>query len=193
MNPDPISRGMRLKSYRKSKKMTLKQLAEETGLSVGFLSKIENGFGNPSINNIQKICYVLGITVNDLMISKTEEELLSTINKDSSYVVRKSDRCLLYDFSGLVRFECLYEGNPHFSLDVLTLKGDTSNCFRSAHSHDEIGIVAQGTLRAILNDSEEYILEEGDMILIRAQTTHTLSSTTEDTCVSYWLEFKNEE
>ena len=184
MNPDPISRGMRLKSYRKSKKMTLKQLAEETGLSVGFLSKIENGFGNPSINNIQKICYV---------ISKTEEELLSTINKDSSYVVRKSDRCLLYDFSGLVRFECLYEGNPHFSLDVLTLKGDTSNCFRSAHSHDEIGIVAQGTLRAILNDSEEYILEEGDMILIRAQTTHTLSSTTEGTCVSYWLEFKNEE
>ena len=192
MNPDPISRGMRLKSYRKLKKMTLKELAEETGLSVGFLSKIENGFGNPSINNIQKICYVLGITVNDLMISKSEEELLSNVNKDSSYVVRQADRCLLYDFAGMVRFECLYEGNPHFSLDVLTLKGDTSNCFRSAHSHDEIGVVAKGTLRAVLNDNEEYFLEEGDMILIRAQTTHALSSATEDTCISYWLELKNE-
>ncbi len=107
MNPDPISRGIRLKSYRKSKKMTLKELSEETGLSVGFLSKIENGFGNPSINNVQKICYALGITVNDLMITKTEDEYLNNINKDSSYVVRQSDRCLLYDFSGLVRFESL--------------------------------------------------------------------------------------
>ena len=192
MNPDPISRGMHLKSYRKAKKMTLKQLAEETGLSVGFLSKIENGFGNPSINNIQKICYVLGITVNDLMITKTEDELLSTINKDASYVVRREDRCLMYDFAGQVRFECLYEGNPHFSLNVLTLNGDTSNCFRSAHSHDEIGVVANGTLKAVLNDSEELILQEGDMILIRAQTTHTLSSATDDVCISYWVEFKND-
>lgn len=193
MNPDPISRGIRLKSYRKSKKMTLKELSKETGLSVGFLSKIENGFGNPSINNVQKICYALGITVNDLMITKAEDEFLSTINKDSSYVVRQDDRCLLYDFSGLVRFESLFEGDPHFSLNVLTLEGDTSNCFRSAHSHDEIGIVAKGTLQTILNDSDEYILEEGDMILIRAQTTHTLSSATDDTCISYWLEFKNNE
>ena len=48
------------------------------------------------------------------MITKTEDEYLNNINKDSSYVVRQSDRCLLYDFSGLVRFESLFEGRSSF-------------------------------------------------------------------------------
>lgn len=191
MNQDPINRGARLKAYRKERRMTLKQLSEETGLSVGFLSKIENGFGNPSINNIQKICYALEITVNDLMLSKTEDELLENVNRGKSYVVRQDERCLLYDFSGVVRFECLYEGNPNFSLNVLTLNGDTSNCFSSTHAHDEIGIIAKGKLKAVLSGDQEYILEEGDMILIRAQTTHTLSSATDDSCISYWFEIKS--
>ena len=74
-------------------------------------------------------------------------------------------------FPALFDLKAFLRGDPHFSLNVLTLEGDTSNCFRSAHSHDEIGIVAKGTLQTILNDSEEIILQEGDMILIRAQTT----------------------
>lgn len=193
MSNDAISRGNHLKAFRKSKKMTLKTLSEETGLSVGFLSKIENGTGNPSINNVQKICYALGITANDLMTPQEDKERMANNDMDTSYIMRKSDRCLLYDFSGLVRFESIFEGNPHFKLDVLTLKGDTSKCFSSMHSYDELGIVAQGSLRVVLNQTEEYVLEEGEAILIRSQTPHSLSSNTDGLCTSYWIEMSQEE
>ena len=70
------NRGARLKAWRQSRGLKLKDLAARTGLSIGFLSKIENGTGNPSVDNIQKICYVLGVTPNDLLTQKSEEEIL---------------------------------------------------------------------------------------------------------------------
>ena len=195
MNNDQINRGNQLKSLRKSKKMTLKALAAETGLSVGFLSKIENGEGNPSINNIQKICYALDTTVNELMSPEASPaEQREPKKQQPSYVVKKDGRGLLYDFSGLVRFESVFSENHHFKLDVLTLNGDTSKCFTSTHSYDEIGIVASGTLKATLNGNEDYILEEGDSIIIRAQTSHSLSSARDgEICISHWIEITNEE
>ena len=171
--------------------MTLKELSEETGLSVGFLSKIENGFGNPSINNVQKICYALGITVNELMITKTEDEYLNNINKDSSYVVRQSDRCLLYDFSGLVRFESLFEGDPHFSLNVLTLEGGAQEQYSAMYSYDELGIVASGSMSVTFEDETEYLLNPGDALMLRANQHHTVACVSEKDCVSYWVEIVN--
>lgn len=43
-----------LKNFRKQKKMTLKQLAEEIGVSEGYLKNIEYGVSNPSYNFLQK-------------------------------------------------------------------------------------------------------------------------------------------
>lgn len=47
MNSEQVNRGMRLRRYRQEKKLTLRELATATGLSIGFLSKIENGTGKP--------------------------------------------------------------------------------------------------------------------------------------------------
>ncbi|WNX83467.1 helix-turn-helix transcriptional regulator [Agathobaculum sp. NTUH-O15-33] len=81
--------GKRIAKLRKERHMTLKQLSDATGISVGFLSKIENGVCNPSISNVQKICYAMQVTVNELTALKKEDELLSTILKHESYVLRK--------------------------------------------------------------------------------------------------------
>lgn len=43
-----------LKNFRKQNKMTLKQLAEEIGVSEGYLKNIEYGVSNPSYNFLQK-------------------------------------------------------------------------------------------------------------------------------------------
>lgn len=170
--------------------MTLQDLASRTGLSAGFLSKIENGIGNPSVNNIQKICYALDITVNELMMSKQEEKLLSTVNEHDSYVLRSPERCLLYNFSNAVRFESLFEGSPHFKLNVMTLAGRTEPPFHttSTHSYDEFGVVAKGRMLIQLADQAQYELAEGDCIMIRARTPHTVTAISPEECVSFWVE-----
>ena len=76
--------GSRISQLRKSKQLTLKQLSNATGISVSFLSKVENGVCNPSISNVQKICFALDVFVNELTALKKDNELMSTIHKGHS-------------------------------------------------------------------------------------------------------------
>ncbi len=46
--------GSKLKALRTSKKYTLKQLSEESGLSIGFLSQIERGMSSIAIDSLSK-------------------------------------------------------------------------------------------------------------------------------------------
>lgn len=54
--------GSKLKALRTSKKYTLKQLSEESGLSIGFLSQIERGMSSIAIDSLSKIADILGVS-----------------------------------------------------------------------------------------------------------------------------------
>ena len=60
--------GKKIKDYRKRNMMTLQQLAEKSGISAGYISKIERGTVNSSLKNIQKLCEVLDTTTDELII-----------------------------------------------------------------------------------------------------------------------------
>lgn len=54
----------KLKFYRKQLGLTLLQLAEKTGLSVGYLCHLEVGSrSNPSMDTMERIATVIGKTV----------------------------------------------------------------------------------------------------------------------------------
>lgn len=82
--------GTKLKRFRKEKSMTLQQLADESGISAGYISKIERGEVNPSVKNIQRLCFALNITANELMVDAGEVEKINSDQKDKTYVVRGS-------------------------------------------------------------------------------------------------------
>ena len=191
MDAEQKARGMRLKYYRKQEKLTLQQLSERTGLSPGFLSKIENGVGNPSVSNIQKISYALGITVNELMMPAAEEQPEDDARQGESFVVYGQGRKLLYNFADTVCFESVYEDNPHFKVNILTLQGNTGQSYCSTHSYDEFGLVAQGVLSIQLGDGDPLELHAGDCIMVRAHTKHTVSAKSAEACVSHWIEISN--
>lgn len=188
MNSEQVNRGMRLRRYRQEKKLTLRELATATGLSIGFLSKIENGTGNPSIDNIQKICFALGITVNDLVTEKNSSELFSAIHENESYILRKDERCLLYNYGDNIRFESVFEGNPHFKVNIFTLSGRSKEHYSTIHSYDELGVVAKGSMSINLAGQGQYELTEGDCIMIRARTPHTVIPLSDEKCISFWVE-----
>ena len=56
--------GSKLKALRTSKKYTLKQLSEESGLSIGFLSQIERGMSSIAIDSLSKIADILGVSLS---------------------------------------------------------------------------------------------------------------------------------
>lgn len=67
--------GQRIKSLRQLKKMTLRELAQRVGISISFLSDIENGRSNPSLERLMEIAEALDTTVSYLLgeDAKTEE------------------------------------------------------------------------------------------------------------------------
>ncbi len=48
--------GRNIYFYRKKKMLTQEELAEQTGLSVGFISQLERGITKPSIDTLSDIC-----------------------------------------------------------------------------------------------------------------------------------------
>ena len=55
--------GREVRDYRKQRGMTVADLAEATGLSVGMLSKIENGMTSPSLTTLQALSRALSVPV----------------------------------------------------------------------------------------------------------------------------------
>ena len=51
--------GAKVKALRTEKKMTLKQLSEGSGLSVGFLSQFERGLSSIALDSLEKLSEIL--------------------------------------------------------------------------------------------------------------------------------------
>lgn len=71
--------GKKIKEIRLEKKMSISELAEKAGVAKSYLSSIERSIQtNPSIQFIEKISQVLGVSVNDILTedaSNNVEEL----------------------------------------------------------------------------------------------------------------------
>lgn len=58
--------GKRLQSLRRQAGLTQEQLAEESQISVDFLSLVERGINAPSFENLEKLAKALGVAVREL-------------------------------------------------------------------------------------------------------------------------------
>lgn len=56
-----VAIGREVRSYRRRKNMTVADLATMTGLSIGMLSKIENGITSPSLTTLQTLANTLSV------------------------------------------------------------------------------------------------------------------------------------
>ena len=57
--------------YRKERRLTLKELAEKSGISAGYLSHLENGSrDNPSMEVMENISIILNKSITEIFFSK---------------------------------------------------------------------------------------------------------------------------
>ena len=59
--------GQQLRSLRKEKNLTLKDLSELADLSVPYLSDMERGAVNPSVESLKKVAEAFNMTVRDIL------------------------------------------------------------------------------------------------------------------------------
>lgn len=146
----------------------MKQLATATGLSVGSLSQIERGMGNPSFNTLTRIATALDLRIGDLV-----EAGATTRHKPDSLVVRANDRSRLQIGSEGLVYELLTP-NLRGNLEVLETtvpSGFTNRANPFMHEGEECVVVVEGGLRVGVGD-EVNQLETGDAITYDPSLPH---------------------
>ena len=116
--------GAKVKQRRTENKMTLKQLGEQTGLSVGFLSQFERGLSSIALDSLEKISRVLEVPLSDLFEEhgKTLNFVCQIITNENVYLAdkqRSSDwtakLCKMLDLDGVIVSQEGF-GNPDTDL-----------------------------------------------------------------------------
>ena len=76
----PYCIGMKLRSLRTEKRLTLARLAAETGLSTALLSKLETDRMTPTLPTLATICRVYGVGLGHFFVEPNEHSLSITRN-----------------------------------------------------------------------------------------------------------------
>ena len=80
--------GEKIKSIRKQKNMSLRELAQITGLSKTTLSDLENDAKNPSLETLQKVSKALEISIADLIsATESEDDLVASVRDSGSEIL----------------------------------------------------------------------------------------------------------
>jgi transcriptional regulator with XRE-family HTH domain len=168
---DPYAeyRGSMIRRVRKSQNLTLTDLADKMGLSPSFLSQVERGLINPSINSLRRIALALGTPVSYFF-----EESGSA----NGPVVRKDQRRVLVHMDSRLIYQLLSSDHNH-RIELLLSRleiGAASTETPMAHKGDEAALVLQGECRIELGE-EKYDLKEGDSIYITESRPHRFTNT----------------
>lgn len=83
--------GQRIKKYRLIKHMSLSELAEKAGVAKSYLSSIERNLqSNPSIQFLEKISSVLGVSTNTLLGDESSETEQEELDSEWTRLVREA-------------------------------------------------------------------------------------------------------
>ncbi len=168
--------GDRFKELRKEQNLTLKELAAKTDLSIGYLSNLEHNISSPTLEYMQRICEILGVTITELLTPQSQERV----------IVRKADRITIIE-NDFLKCESIRYGKYNMECLGITLHpGASFNDKTWGHAYDELGIVVQGSMEISIG-TNMYTLYEGDSFYVRANTPHSMSNCSGEDCISYWI------
>lgn len=156
--------GARLRARRKQVGKTLQQVADEAGLTVGFISQIERNISVPSLASLYNVAKALQTSV-DSFLSETparQHSIVSRGGERPTYTFGSPDR--LYEF--------LERGFPEALLNATVTHvppGYVSETM--AHEGEEFLYVLSGEMVYEV-DAETYRLKAGDTLHFQSNRPH---------------------
>lgn len=159
--------GARVKSLRTSKKYTLKQLSEEVGLSIGFLSQLERGMSSIAIDSLSKIADVFDVPLSSFFAHSEPGAASPMVKSYDLTPTQISSEITQYILSkNPAEFETL----PRLFVLMPTLE-TTEDRLAYSHEGEEFYYVLEGIVTVVL-DNQEYTLYPGDAMQIHSNIEH---------------------
>ena len=172
--------GDKIKKLRKEKKLTLKDVAEATGLSIGYISQLERGVVEPSLASLRKVCEFFG--VSPYLLAEQLEHYPGMVRNDQRPIIKFPKSEIYYEIvspmsapeytpsSMVVQFQI--EPGGHDSEEFLT------------HTSEEIVVLLQGEIDMLLGETC-YHLNAGDSLVVRPNMPHRTINTGEIPAIGF--------
>ncbi len=169
----------RMREIRKAKKMTLNEVSQRTGYTKSFISQLERGIKNPSLEALRKISDCLAVPATMLM----DRAEYDTANQ-ACYVVTPENRrkTKLSTLSSTV-YEMLTPDLGGEGLNGLICEiapGESCSGKQISHAYAECMLVLEGEATALIND-EVIVLQQGSSLYIEKNAMHNIENRTDRT------------
>lgn len=146
-----VSIGVQIRQHRKQCGFSLKELAEKSGVTPGFLGQVERGECNPSISTLSRIASALDTTISSFLSENQKNPSIfdrpaNSKNRAENGIQDVYIDMLCRDFKNKMEF---FRSNMSSgsSKDVYPLQEET----------EQIIYVLSGTLKVTLSNSEHII------------------------------------
>ncbi len=159
--------GKRIKAFRVQKRVTLEQLAQQTGFTKGYLSKVEKSKKSPPVSTLGIIARALGVTISALLGEEAPRTSFCLVRKDERPLIARDGTAFGYSY------EAMAYKYPNKTMEPFLLTLPVKPKKRTVYQHEgeEILFVIRGTMK-FLHDNNEYIVREGDCVYFDASLPH---------------------
>lgn len=158
----------KIRQIRLGQGMSLQDLSRKTGLSMTFLSRLENDKANISVLNLRAVANALGVPIASLF-SQDDQSLV----KVSRAGKRRKMILMVFGRKKVTEEWLLPDSNAKLEPAVVTLPPRTNGGPSFSHEGEEFLWVLKGKVRFHLG-SDVFNLEEGDSLYYPATISHQI-------------------
>lgn len=158
-----------IRKIRQRRKMTLQDLADQTGLTKGYLSKIERAHKAPPYSTLTKIAAGLGIEVTALLtgdVKPIKDTGFYLGRKETNRIVTEQDPAHGYDYVVLA------SGKPGKNMEPFIIYAPHEISRMYEHEGEEFNYVMEGRMEFVYGNTN-YTLEAGDHIYFDSRIPHS--------------------
>jgi transcriptional regulator with XRE-family HTH domain len=163
-----------IKALRKQKKITLEKLAELTGLTKGYISKVERSRKAPPYSTLNKIAIALGVDAAFLLgerLDPSKDTRVSFTKKNQGRVVgmmKSLSEGSLYGYG----YEALAVDKPGKNMEPYIIEPAFGEEAIFQHEGEEFMYVLEGK-HEFIYDGNRHVMEKGDSVYFDATVPHT--------------------
>ena len=164
--PDGARIGAQLKAARLAARMSMAEVAEQAGLTKGFVSKLERDLANVSVASLIRLCDALGVSVGSLFQAPKGQVVRRDARPPINFGGRKMTEYLVTP-SGEKRVQAI--------LSDIEPGGGSGNEPYSLPADVEFVFILAGQLHVTVA-GEQITLEQGDAFTFPANLEHTFKA-----------------
>ena len=162
--------GSRLRAARRTRRLTLNELAHNTGISISLLSRIENEKSVPTLEALFNIAKVLDIDVATFL----------KVDESNDYLIKAESRQKIHDPQGAkgstVEVITSQLGDWLLEAFLVTVRPGGHGGVATSHEGEEMGFMIDGELE-ITVEGTTFVAKKGDSFHFSSHLSHSHKNT----------------